>query len=99
MSPIKTVINLECLMYVHLSLNLFSGGKTPGDLCTLVSMEIHLRPETELYSFIVFNASRDSRWRRIVLLGHVIYTRIHTRGVHKDSLIRWRLAHASIRSP
>lgn len=91
--PIDNVPNKECNksrmsdVYLYLSLNLFSGGKTPGDLCTLVSMEIHLRPGTELYSFIVFNASRDSHRRRIVLRGHVIYTHVHTRGVHSRTKV------------
>lgn len=44
-------------------------------------MEIHLRPGTELYSLIVFNASRDAHRRRIVLRDHVIHvcTRAHSR--------------------
>lgn len=36
-------------MCVHLPLN-FSRGKTPGDLCTSVSMKMHLHPGIELCS-------------------------------------------------
>lgn len=57
-------------------------------------MEIHLRHRTELYSVIVFNASRDSHRRQIILRGHVIYTCVHSRAkVH--SYVR-QLAHVSV---
>lgn len=46
--------------------------RTEKHTCTLISMKIHLRSGTELYSLIVFNVSRDTYWRRVVLRDYVI---------------------------